>query len=776
MIYPSGCLNPLLVGHALFISIQQTMKNFLFLATFVFAAGNLFAHSSLKGRVLEDSTKQPIVGAVAHLVGLNKSSITDASGYFEFKGLEGGSYLLRVSLLGYQTYSDSALIKDNHTLSRTIYLKEDAVKLSEITVTGDKEAGLTALSTIDFKLRPHLTTQDLLRLVPGLFIAQHAGGGKAEQLFLRGFDVDHGTDVAISVDNMPVNMVSHAHGQGYADLHFVIPETVERMNFAKGPYDAKIGNLNTAGSVQFQTRNYLPNNLVKTEFGSYNTYRGVTMLNLLNKNDTTDRRHNAYVAAEYIYSRSFFDSPQDFSKVNLFGKYTGQLDKSTQLSFSLSSFNSKWDASGQIPDRAVNRGLISRYGSIDPSEGGGTARYNANLALTKKLDNDAVIQTNLYYVKYKFSLYSNFTFFKNDTVNGDQINQYEDRNIFGYNGSYSKEVELGGIRLRSTAGISLRDDQVGLIGLTHTRNRAFLSDVKKGSAHETNFGAYLDETFYFSPKLSLNIGLRYDELHFAYRNMIVDSVDDKQTASKGIVNPKFNLRYNPFSKVQVYVNAGSGFHSNDTRIAVISPNTSLARAVSGDIGFNAQLFRRLYLNAAVWGMNLESELVYVGDEGTFEASGRTQRIGLDVSARLQLAQWLFLDGDLNLAKPRFLDAPEGANYIPLAPTVTSIAGINVRSKNGFTASLRYRYIGDRPANEDNTIVANGYFITDIVAGYNHKNKYQIGFLIENLFNEDWKEAQFATESRLKGEPAPVDEIHYTPGTPFSLRGNLTFYF
>lgn len=740
--------------------------------------GVLFAHSTIKGKVLETSSQQPVVGAIAQLLNSTKSTHTDASGYFEFKGLGAGTYILKVSHLGYKSILDTIIIDDNQIESRTLFLEEDAVKLSEVTITGDKEAGLNTLSAIDFKLRPHLTTQDLLRLVPGLFIAQHAGGGKAEQLFLRGFDVDHGTDVAISVDNMPVNMVSHAHGQGYADLHFVIPETVEKMNFAKGPYDSKIGNLNTAGAVQFQTRSFVPKSFVKTEFGSFNTYRGVAMVNLLDKADTTDKRHNAYVAAEYFNTQSFFQLPQDFNRVNLFGKYTGQVNNSTQLSLSLSSFTSRWDASGQIPDRAVASGLISRYGAIDPSEGGNTSRYNANLGLTKRLNNDAVIQTNVYYIKYKFNLYSNFTLFNRDSVNGDGIYQYDDRNIFGYNGSYTKENQLGNVRFKSTVGINLRDDQVGLIGLANQKNRAYLSDVKKGDLHETNFGAYADETITFSPKLSLNLGVRFDNFHFAYRNQLTDTVNDKQSKTRSIVNPKFNLRYTPTANLQFYVSAGSGFHSNDTRVAVVSTSSDiiLARALSADVGVNMKILKRLFINAAVWGMDLESELVYVGDEGVFEPSGRTRRIGIDVSARLQLFDWMYLDGDVTIAKPRFLDEPEGANYVPLAPPITSIAGINIRSKNGITGSLRYRYLGDRPAIEDNSIIARGYFITDFVLAYNHKGKYQIGAMIENLFDEQWKEAQFATESRLSGETVAVNEIHFTPGTPFNLRGNFTLFF
>ncbi|MBC7389663.1 MAG: TonB-dependent receptor, partial [Opitutaceae bacterium] len=475
-------------------------KLYIFIILFLTTI-NLYAHSSFHGKILDKTAQQPVIGAVIQVLGQNKVTISDVNGYFEIRGLGTGTYAVKISLIGYKPLTDSIKVIDEVKTSQSFLLEEDAINISEITVTANKDVGLNSISRLDFSLRPHLTTQDLLRLVPGLFIAQHAGGGKSEQLFLRGFDVDHGTDVAISVDNMPVNMVSQAHGQGYADLHFVIPETIERMSFSKGPYDAKTGNFNTAGAVRFQTKSYLPRNMIKTEIGRFNTYRGVTMVNLLNNSDTTKHKHNAFVAAEYFYTNGFFDNPQDFSKVNLFGKYTSELNKTTNLSFTLSSFRSKWNASGEIPTRAVQSGLISKFGAIDPSEGGNTSRINANLGLSKKLENHAVIQNNVYYIKYTYNLYSNFTMFKEDTINGDEINQKEERNVLGYNGSYTQEGDIGNVGFKSTIGVGLRDDQIGNIALSHTRNRTFLNDITLGDIHETNFNAYLDETITFSPRL-----------------------------------------------------------------------------------------------------------------------------------------------------------------------------------------------------------------------------------------------------------------------------------
>jgi outer membrane receptor protein involved in Fe transport len=741
-------------------------------------AGKIFAHSTLKVKVLDRETKRSVAGALLQILIHNQSAFTDINGYVELKSLPAGTLILKTSLLGYKGSFDTLSMKENQTLSKVIYLEETTVNFSDVVITTKKEQDANTLGAIDFALRPHLTTQDLLRLVPGLFIAQHAGGGKAEQLFLRGFDVDHGTDVAISVDNMPVNMVSQAHGQGYADLHFVIPETIEKISYSKGPYDAKTGDFNTAGAVRFKTRDYLSKNLLKLEAGTYNTYRGVAMINLLNNTDTSNRKKSAYIAGEYFYSNGFFQNPQDFSKVNLFGKYNAEINSSTNIAFTLSAFSSKWNASGEIPTRAVSSGLISKYGSIDPSEGGNTSRYIANLTLNKKLENGDKIQSNLYFINYNYNLYSNFTFFKVDTVNGDEINQYESRNVFGYNGSYTKETELGDVVvLRSTGGIGLRDDQIGNIGLAHARKRTFLNDIQKGDIHETNFNAFIDENIYLSPRLSINLGLRFDVFHFSYRNHLVDTVNDFNSRLQGIVSPKANVYYNLTKNLQLYVSAGSGFHSNDARVATQTTGTTLPRAIGADIGTNFKLGSRLIVNTAVWILDLASEYTWQGDEGRFDINpnGKTRRIGIDMSARIQLLEWLFADLDVNLAKPRFLNAPAGQDYVPIAPTITNIAGLNVRAKNGITASLRYRYLGARPLIEDNSIQAQSYFIIDAVFGYTTK-KFSIGFMAENLLNTYWKEAQYATDSRLQGEPTSVNEVHYTPGTPFNVRANASIFF
>jgi len=280
---------------------------------------------------------------------------------------------------------------------------------------------VSTISRLDLKVTPVNSSQEVLRKVPGLFIGQHAGGGKAEQIFLRGFDVDHGTDVSISVDGMPVNMVSHAHGQGYSDLHFVIPETINKIDFGKGGYYAQEGDFNTAGYVNFETKDYLKESSISASAGQFNTLRTVGLFDLLENT----KNQNAYVALEYIATDGPFESPQNFNRLNLFGKYVMYSPENDKLTLTASHFTSRWDASGQIPQREVDNGNMTRFGAIDDTEGGETERTNFNVTFDNYISDDTKLSANAFYSHYAFELYSNFTFFLEDPVNGDQIKQKE---------------------------------------------------------------------------------------------------------------------------------------------------------------------------------------------------------------------------------------------------------------------------------------------------------------------------------------------------------------
>jgi len=756
--------------------MKSLVKILGFCILFICLSNRAQAHNgSVKGYVHDAKTGQPIEGAGIYLKEKKISGLTNAFGAFFLTEVPHGKFTLQINVLGYDAIEETIKVEDGITTDINILLKRSGIQMSDVTVNAQKDVNLSSISGIDLKLRPINNTQDMLRMVPGLFISQHQGGGKAEQMFLRGFDIDHGTDVNVSVDGMPVNMVSHAHGQGYADLHFVIPELVEQMNFGKGPYQIDKGNLATAGWVDFKTRNYLDNSFVKVEGGSYGYFRTVAAVNLLGRQSAA-RNEGAYLAGEYAYNRGYFDQSQNFNRINLTGKYSRQIDKNKLFNITATGFSSMWDASGQIPERAVAQGLIGRFGELD-HETGKTSRYNLNLQYTQEINRNSTFKTNLFAGYYDFELYSNFTFFLVDSVNGDQIRQKEKRIFTGYNADYTTNYSLLGLKMKTQAGLGFRSDHTDNSELSHTLNRnTTLEQLAYGDIHETNIFGYLNQTVYLTPSLVFNAGTRFDYFIHSYNDHLKKPEYVNDARNTNALSPKFGLYYNFGREGRIYANYGVGFHTNDTRVVVLkNPREVLPLARSVDIGFVVKPYSRLLVSGAVFMLHLDEEFVYVGDGAVIEPGGRTRRIGADLSVRYELIKSLYLDADVNYTNARAIDEAAGENFIPLAPRMTSIGGLSWKGKSPFSASLRYRYMGDRPANEDNSVVAKGYTVLDATLNYS-RPRYEFGLQIQNLTNTEWNEAQFDTETRLRTEAAPVSEICFTPGTPFFLKVSAAFKF
>jgi outer membrane cobalamin receptor len=728
-----------------------------------------WSQNTLQGRVIDKTSKEPLELAYVRCSNTTSGVVTNKQGYFSLEKPAGNIPII-ISFIGFTTQE----IKTAGRHSIIVEMEKGPVNLQEVVITPQTAAAsFHTISKIDLNLQPVRSAQDILRTVPGLFIGQHQGGGKAEQIFLRGFDIDHGTDINVTVDGLPVNMVSHAHGQGYADLHFLIPELTGNVDYGKGPYYTQFGNLGTAGYVSMNTVNNLDKSTVKLEGGQFNTLRGLAMIDLLSDRQK-QKGTNVYVASEFLYSDGPFESPQHFNRFNLFGKGTTNIGKNNKLTVTGSTLSSDWDASGQIPERAVKSGLIDRFGYIDNTEGGYTSRTNASAKFTSYLSPATTWENQAYYTNYHFNLHSNFTFFLNDPVNGDQIRQREARNIYGYQSKLSNETELGTWNLQSIYDAGFRLDQTRNTELSHTIHRNTVLEYKQlGDIRETNAFAYADESIEKN-RWRFNLGARFDYFNFHYYDKLKN--DQNPDQQKVIVSPKVNIQYTLNTKTQLYLKTGKGFHSNDARVVVFNRGYDILPAAYGaNLGVLLKPTRNLLVNVAAWYLYLQQEFVYVGDEGVVEPSGKTRRIGIDVSIRYQFNSWLFADVNINLAKPRSTEEPKGGNYIPLAPTLTSTGGLSWQLKNGLNGSLRYRYMHDRAANNDKSVIAKGYTVTDLSVNYT-KKKYELGIAIENLFNVKWNETQFDTGSRLKNEPAPVTEIHFTPGTPFFARMKLAVFF
>ncbi|MDX1463643.1 MAG: TonB-dependent receptor, partial [Marinirhabdus sp.] len=502
----------------------------------------------------------------------------------------------------------------------------------------------------------------------------------------------------------------------------------------------------------------------------FNSLRTVGMFKLLDT-QTSD----AYVASSLNTFDGPFESPQNFNRFNIMGKYTYNLWGDQSVSVLASHFTSKWDASGQIPQRAVDAGIIGRFGAIDDTEGGNTSRTNVLVRHTKQLDDNSKLESSAYMSQYDFELFSNFTFFLEDPVNGDQIRQFEDRNILGFQTAYTKDTSLFENDFEYEAGAGVRYDDVDDIQLSRTKNRdELLERLAFGDVNQINSFAYV-KTKYTSGDFTLAPQLRLDYFKFDYENKLSETYDNR-SESKVFASPKFNVTYTANQQLQFFAKTGIGFHSNDTRVVVANNGEDILPAAFGaDLGAIFKLSDKVILNSAVWALFLEQEFVYVGDAGIVEPSGKTRRTGIDFGVRYEALDWLYLFGDINYTYARSTEAPEGEDFIPLAPDLTSTGGVAFDDLGAFSGGLNYRYIKDRPANEDNSIVAEGYFITDLTANYTYKNLV-FSVIVENLFDSEWNETQFATESRLFNEPEPVEEIHFTPGTPLFVRGKVTVNF
>jgi outer membrane cobalamin receptor len=739
-------------------------KPLLTLVSFI----GIMAHAQNKFtiHISDSATGTPLENVLVILPG-KQSYLSNSLGEVTIQNADDSSTVL-VSSIGYLTIRTNC-----EALRRTdmVALLPSICNLEEVVVTGHHLQETGTLSKIDLKTRPVASAQDVLRVVPGLFIAQHQGGGKAEQIFIRGFDNDHGTDIAVSTDGIPINLVSHAHGQGYNDMHFIIPEIIEQIDYGTGPYYANVGNLNTSGYVKINTINALTGSSVKVEAGMFNNFRIVGLVDLLSDKLAKKGAH-WYTAGEFMYYDGPFELPQALKRRNLFSKFHTQLGTNHQLTLSVSFFDSKWFASGQIPQRAVDSGLVSRFGVID-KEKGATGRWNANAQLKTRINTNTWMTNQFYFSRYNFDLYSNFTFFLLDTTNGDQIQQFEKRNLMGIQSKLNSYQYWGKWQGSTEVGLGIRHDDVFNLQLNNTRSFKEIKDrLSWGDINETNYFAYASQQIR-NDRWLLSLAIRFD----GFQHIYIDKLNTglRQNAYTDIISPKLTVQYTVNEHTQLYLKTGKGFHSNDTRVVLARQGRDILPAAYGsDLGIILKQASGILINVAAWYLYLQQEFVYVGDAAEVEPAGRTIRKGLDISARIQFLTNLQFYSNINYSYGRSVDEPKGNDFIPLAPSWSSMGGIIFKSRGPVSASLQYRYLKDRPANAANSLVAEGYFVNDLVLNYTQK-KFEIGLVIENLFNTKWREAQFETETRLKNEPFSVNEVCFTPGTPFYARARCTVH-
>ncbi len=654
---------------------------------------------------------------------------------------------------------------------------KDILDVPEVRVIGEKPVAASSQQFIPDKeivLQPQGRPAQILRLIPGMLAVEHSGGaGKADQYFLRGFDADHGTDVALFADGMPINLRTHAHGQGYADLNFIIPETIEGLDVNKGAYLPEYGDFATAGAINFKTRQVIQEGIAQATGGQFDTQRYLLMFS-----PTKDKVRTLF-AAEGYYTNGPYEHDNRYFRGNLFGKLTTNLSSRDELSVTGTFQSSKWNASGEIPLRAVDAGTLGRFGAVDPSEGGNTLRSTVRLNYHYDTLSGGQFFANAYGQYYRLDLFTNFTFFLNDPVNGDGIQQADRRVMYGGDIGYKQQGEVLGMPSIGTIGFQTRVDDIHLrLGTQTTRTPT--GTTVDNDVLQASYAPYVKAEVQPLPWMRLTGGLRGETFTFDVRNRCptcAGQADGRK--SSGIILPKINLILGPWAGTEFFVNYGEGFHSNDARSAVTPGSSPLARSKSYEVGVRSRPWgpEGVELIATAWLLDLQSELVFVGDEGTTEIRGRSRRQGVEGAARGQVWGPIYLNGSVTWTKAEF----RNGDAIPLAPELTAYGAVLVRWPEGLTSQLQATYLGVRPLIEDRSVKSPSWVEFDLTERYQlpitlSHGRLEAFFFIRNLLDTKWEQAIFAFESRLRSEPTGVSGIHFVPGNPRTFLGGVAWYF
>jgi outer membrane receptor protein involved in Fe transport len=623
----------------------------------------------------------------------------------------------------------------------------------------------------DLELRPTNTPSDVMRLTPGLIIGQHHGGGKSDQILFRGFDSDHGTDFAVFIDGIPVNMVSHGHGQGYADLHWLIPETIDKVEIYKGPYFVQLGDFATSGAMNIITKRRDKDSTLTLGGGSYNTQRYVGIFS-----PPEGTLLSPYIAGEVYHNDGPFKNPNDYIRYNILAKLGLLSTANSNLSFLGTFFKTGWNASGEIPARAVRSGQIGRFDSFDPSEGGNSERQNMNL-MYSYADASQSFTAQTWVSSYKLQLWSNFTLFLNDETDGDGIEQNDKRFLVGNNINYRRNYNFLVLPMETFVGFQSRFDHIR-VGLFNQTDRQRRETIKHNHIRQTNLGWFAQQEVRPTSWLRTQLGARMDNFwyHVEQIGQVAEPISGDGFAT--LVNPKLNFIFTPFNDnnfakgTSLFLNFGGGYHSNDARVFVQDPKKKIPRFWGGELGARSRLFDRLDMTLSYWRSYLESELVFVGDAGTFEPSGASRRHGVESEFRYDILPWLSYDLDLSYAWARFINGKR----VPLAPRFLAFTGMTARHHSGVQTRFQMRHIGRRYGIEDGSIMTPTSTIFDLFLKYVWK-RYELFVQFQNLANRKWRSAEHVFESRLRTEPSGVGtrDSHFTPGDPFTAKVGMTLH-
>ena len=767
-------------------------------AAALFAGVSLSAQSSARvsGRVI-DQTGAPLPGVTVELVShlrTHQTAITDAAGAYQFDGVPSGSAELTFRLINFSVQRRTVNIFSTAPVTADIVL---TLSLSaDVVVTGtrtfrnvadveDPAASLVgiastssqgAITAIQLEARPVMRAGEVLETVPGLIVSQHSGEGKANQYYLRGFNLDHGTDFSTTVAGVPVNTPTGAHAHGYADVSFLIPELVSGVQYTKGPYFADEGDFSGAGAANVNYLNHLDRAVVRVSGGNDGWGRVFAA--------ASPRIAGGYLLGALELNKN--DGPwvrsDDYRKINAILRFS-RGDNRSGFSMTGTSYWADWNATDQVPQRAIDSGLIPRFGLIETTDGGSADRQSL-AAEYQRSNGPSAIRATGFVLRNRLNLFSNFTYFLDDPIDGDQFEQAESRISAGGRASYRRLRRFLGRHTESAVGVQVRRDWLDPVGLYRTVGRQRLSTTREDEVGQTMAGVYGQSEIEWTRWLRTMTGFRGDVYQFSVTS---DNPLNSGKGSDGLVSPKLGAILGPWKATEFYVNAGTGFHSNDARGATITVDpvsgdsvervTPLVRARGAEVGLRTVAIRGLQSTVSLWYLGLDSELQFVGDAGTTEAGRPSRRVGVEWTNYARLASWLTVDGDLALSRARFRDNDPAGPYIPGALDRVISAGLTIEPSQPLFGSIRVRHFGPRPLTENASVTSRSTTIWNGEIGYHVSGKARLVLEAFNLFNADVADIDYFYPSRLQGEPAEgIEDIHTHPALPRSLRVGLQISF
>jgi hypothetical protein len=753
------------------------------------------ATGRVTGRVL-DQTGSVLPGVAIDLVvnAAELSTTTDARGQYHFEGVSSGSAELTYRLLNF-----SVLRRIVHVASGALVTHNVVLPLSlnaDIVVTGTNtfrniadvenpaenlvgiasSASQGAVTAVQLESRPVMRPGEVLETVPGMITSQHSGEGKANQYYLRGFNLDHGTDFSTAVAGVPVNTPTGAHAHGYADISFLIPELVSGVQFKKGPYFADEGDFSAAGAASINYVNQLEHRLVSVSGGNGGWGRVFAA--------ASPRVAGGHLlgAIELNHNDGPWVRPDNYRKLNGVLRYS-RGDNRNGFSVTGMSYRADWDSTDQVAERAIQSGAISRFGLLDATDGGKANRQSVAAELQRSRGSSSLRATG-FLLHNSLNLFSNFTYFLDDEENGDQFEQAERRTAAGGRLTYRRLGHFFERHTESAIGVQLRRDWLDPVGLYHTQARERLSTIREDRVGQTMAGVYAQTEIEWTRTLRTTLGLRADAYHFSVTS---GNPLNSGAGSSGLLSPKAGAVFGPWAGTEVYANAGTGFHSNDARGAVIRVDpatgeladrvTPLVRARGAEVGVRTVRVRGLQSTVALWYLGLDSELLFVGDAGTTEAGRPSRRVGIEWTNYARLAPWLTVDGDLAFSRARFKDDDPAGNYIPGALDRVISAGVTVEPRTPLFGSLRVRHFGPRPLIEDASVNSKSTTLWNGEIGYRASAKTRVVLELYNIFNANVSDIDYFYTSRLSGEPTGgIEDIHTHPALPRSVRLGLQLSF